>query len=268
MKRLLLFLPLVLIVCVAVSAKPHPATSCSAASPTGAKCSADCASGMALCWASATEVHCECRTGDPGGNGTGGGGRVWGPATGIGTQQMILCNDFAAYLRSSVIMSPRTSVLAADVDSTVAAVMAASQGRYAAACDAYVDHEMLLTQTERDSIAAWRDRNNPWAGKPTVGRYVSVAGSEVNLSAVVPNPFRESTTINYALPVGAPVRVAVYNSRGALVTTLEAGEQNAGQYVIRWNGTDELGYKVEAGMYLLQLTTPNVTRVQKMEVVR
>ncbi|MBS1913362.1 MAG: T9SS type A sorting domain-containing protein, partial [Bacteroidetes bacterium] len=125
-----------------------------------------------------------------------------------------------------------------------------------------------LTQAERDSIAAWRDRNNPWAGKPTVGRYVSAAGSEVTLSAVVPNPFREFTTINYALPVGAPVRIAVYDSRGAFVATLEAGEQSAGQYAIRWDGTDEQGYRVAAGTYVLQLTTPDATRVQKMEVVR
>lgn len=237
---------------------PQPQTSCTANSPTGKSCTASCPNGStAHCTASATEVYCDCTTGDE--------DRAWGPVTGIGEQQLLLCHDFAAFLRSNDILSPRTAALAADVDSTIAAVNATSQGRYAAACDAYVDHEALLTQTERDSIDAWRSRNNPWAGKPAVGRYIAAAGNDVSLAAA-PNPFAESITITYTLPAGSPVRIAVYDISGALVTTLEAGEQNAGQYTLLWNAIDAHGRTVPAGTYLLRLTTPNTSHVQKLEI--
>lgn len=86
--------------------------------------------------------------------------------------------------------------------------------------------------------------------------------------ASVPNPFSESITITYALPGSMPVRITVYDSRGAFVATLEAGEQRAGEYSLRWDGTDEHGHRVAPGMYLLQLTTPGIARATKVEVVR
>ncbi len=257
----ILFLALSVVMPAFAFAKPKPQTSCTAASPTGASCSASCATGQATCWASATEAHCECNTGAPG------PGRVWGPVGAIGTQQLLLCADFAAYLRTAGVASARTLALAADVDSTIAAVGALSQGRYALANDLYVDHEMVLTAVERDSIAAWRGRNNPFA-KGVKGKLQSVAGAGVELSANVPNPFNTSTTISYALPTKATVRVAVYNAAGELVITLEAGEQNAGTYGLIWDGRDDHGLEVPSGSYFLRLTTDDAIRTRKMELVR
>jgi FlgD Ig-like domain len=165
-------------------------------------------------------------------------------------------------------LSSRTAALATDVDSTIVAVIANSQNRYSAACNNYVDHEALLTNVERDSIAAWRDRNNPWA-KSVRGTYLAAPSSgDVSLSANVPNPFRESTIINYMLPSSAIVRIVVYDNTGQFIATLEAGMQSAGEYSIRWDGTDEHGRHVASGTYLLRLTTPSVTLTQKMEIVR
>ncbi len=192
---------------------------------------------------------------------------VWGLPSGVTGQQLSLCADFATFLRSNAMVSVRTEALARDVDSTIVAVQVNSPARYAAACNAYVAHEAGITSAERDSIAAWRMRNNPWA-KTVTGSYVAKSGAEVALEVNVPNPLRERTTVTYSLPEGAMVRVAVYDNAGDLITTLEAGQQNAGRYSIQWDARDDRGRSVPSGAYFLRLTTPGILRVQTMRVVR
>jgi hypothetical protein len=69
-----------------------------------------------------------------------------------------------------------------------------------------------------------------------------------------PNPFKNSTTISYALPVQGKVTIQVYNSLGQLVKSLVDANQNAGKYSIRMDGNNLM-----PGIYIakLRLTNPN-----------
>jgi len=53
-----------------------------------------------------------------------------------------------------------------------------------------------------------------------------------------PNPFKNSTTVSYALPVQGKVTIQVYNSLGQLVKSLVDANQNAGNYSIRMDGNN------------------------------
>ena len=90
---------------------------------------------------------------------------------------------------------------------------------------------------------------------------------EVGLGANYPNPFNPSTLIPYQLPVPAPVRLEVFNVLGQRVTTLVDGEQEAGAYRARWDGTDAAGRAAAAGVYFYRLTVAGAHWTGKMVLV-
>jgi len=71
------------------------------------------------------------------------------------------------------------------------------------------------------------------------------------LSQNFPNPFNPVTTINYALPHSAKVRITVYNLLGAQVATLVDGPQTAGRHTVRFDalhlGSGAYFYRIDAG---------------------
>ncbi len=63
------------------------------------------------------------------------------------------------------------------------------------------------------------------------------------LLANYPNPFNPDTWIPFQLHAPAPVRLGIYDVRGAMVQEIDVGHRAAGQYetsagAIRWDGRD------------------------------
>jgi hypothetical protein len=77
--------------------------------------------------------------------------------------------------------------------------------------------------------------------------------SVTQLGQNIPNPFNPTTSIPFTLPASARVRINVYSTSGALVTTLDAGVQPAGTHSITWNGRDARGQSVASGVYFYRL---------------
>jgi len=73
------------------------------------------------------------------------------------------------------------------------------------------------------------------------------------LHANYPNPFNSRTTIRYELPVDQSVRLAVYDLLGRQVRVLFSGQAAAGVYALVWDGMDERGTPVAAGLYFYRL---------------
>jgi hypothetical protein len=67
----------------------------------------------------------------------------------------------------------------------------------------------------------------------------------------MPNPFRGTTTLSYALAKGGAVELAVYGVDGRKVATLASGVQEAGSYRLSWDGAG-----ARPGLYYARLTTP------------
>jgi len=74
---------------------------------------------------------------------------------------------------------------------------------------------------------------------------------------VSPNPFSPQTAISYSLLASAYLSLEIFDLSGRLVTTLFEGTQGAGQHAVSWNGQDQMGKKLPAGVYFCQLTTIN-----------
>lgn len=70
-----------------------------------------------------------------------------------------------------------------------------------------------------------------------------------------PNPFNPTTTISFAILRSDHVRIRVFDVRGRLVTTLLDERQTRGTHKVAWNGRDDAGTVVAAGMYFVQLTS-------------
>ena len=68
-----------------------------------------------------------------------------------------------------------------------------------------------------------------------------------------PNPFNPTTTLRYDLPEDATVSVVIYDMMGRQVRTLVSGQASAGYHSTLWNGTNDLGSTVSAGVYILSL---------------
>jgi hypothetical protein len=75
-----------------------------------------------------------------------------------------------------------------------------------------------------------------------------------------PNPFsanrafgNPSTVISFTLPETGKVTVNIYNETGQLVRSLVDREMPAGRQSLNWNGRDQSGKTVAAGVYLYRL---------------
>jgi hypothetical protein len=83
-----------------------------------------------------------------------------------------------------------------------------------------------------------------------------------------PNPFTRTTTINYQLTRPGLVSLEVYNVAGQLVSTLVSSAMPAGRHSATWDGRDEQGRRVSAGVYLYQLRAGDKALTRKMVLVR
>lgn len=70
-----------------------------------------------------------------------------------------------------------------------------------------------------------------------------------------PNPFNPSTKIEYSLTKQTGVTLVIYDALGKQVTSLVNNElQNSGFYTVEWNGTDDAGNSMAAGLYFMKLS--------------
>ena len=69
------------------------------------------------------------------------------------------------------------------------------------------------------------------------------------------------------LSATSPVRLEVFNVLGQRVATLVDGQQGAGSYVARWDGTDAAGGAAASGVYFYRLTVASAHQTGKMVLV-
>ena len=88
-----------------------------------------------------------------------------------------------------------------------------------------------------------------------------------------PNPFNPETWIPYQLAVPARVTFTIYDMNGRAVRKLELGHQPAGVYESRrravcWDGRDEIGEPVAAGLYFYRLETDAFSATRRMVILK
>jgi hypothetical protein len=84
-----------------------------------------------------------------------------------------------------------------------------------------------------------------------------------------PNPFNPATVITYDLPEQAAVRLRVFDVAGRLVRVLVADQQaEAGRNKVTWDGRDDTGRCVAAGVYFCRMDADAFRETMLMTLVK
>ncbi len=83
-----------------------------------------------------------------------------------------------------------------------------------------------------------------------------------------PNPFTSTTTIRYELPEPGAVVVTVYDLCGRRVRTLVSGRTAAGVHEVTWDGKNDSGADLAAGVYFCTVACGSRRATSRMVIVR
>ena len=96
-----------------------------------------------------------------------------------------------------------------------------------------------------------------------INNFSNVVPTIFSLGQNYPNPFNPSTTIQFALPQAAFVRLEIFNVVGERVDVLVSQELNSGQYSYKWNGLT-----LTSGVYFYRLNAGNFVETRKMMLLK
>ncbi len=82
---------------------------------------------------------------------------------------------------------------------------------------------------------------------------VATLSTKYTLSQNYPNPFSNTTTISFEVPLNEQVALWIYNIEGRLVRKMSLDDILSGQQRISWDGRDDQGRQVRSGPYILKL---------------
>lgn len=122
--------------------------------------------------------------------------------------------------------------------------------------------EVIIQNRDTESVQIWGGGGTGTATEDDIARAL------FHLAQSYPNPFRQSTTIDYTVEQAAPVRLDVYDLLGRRVRRLvEAAQHPAGPHRAVWDGRDESGQPVASGTYFYRLRVGDaVTSKQAIRV--
>jgi hypothetical protein len=149
-----------------------------------------------------------------------------------------------------------------------------SSGGVAEAIVGTITLRSTISQTAvvHSTVGPYELRSGFWSGVRTVGTGVEAlveTPAVFELAQNWPNPFRHATAIRFGVPAGGgTVRLRVFDVTGRRVRTLVDGETGPGWQTVTWDGRDEGGTHVAAGIYFCVLETPTGRHDMRMTALR
>lgn len=101
------------------------------------------------------------------------------------------------------------------------------------------------------------------AEEPTVD-FPSVA----RLTQNWPNPFAQQTNISFWLSIPSHSSLRIYDMSGRLIRTLVDDDKQPGRYTLTWDGRNEAGRKVAAGVYFCYFRAAGFKQTRKIVLMR
>jgi len=88
-----------------------------------------------------------------------------------------------------------------------------------------------------------------------------------------PNPFNPETWIPYYLSKDSTVTIAIHDTCGALIRSMNLGYQPSGAYLskskaVYWDGCNNAGERVSSGMYFYTISTGDFTATKRMIILK
>ena len=83
-----------------------------------------------------------------------------------------------------------------------------------------------------------------------------------------PNPFAHTTTFRFSLAKPGRAELEVFSVDGRRVRTLSRGVREAGEYALPWDGRDDAGQPLAAGVYYARLLTAQGRFTRRLTYLR
>ena len=86
-----------------------------------------------------------------------------------------------------------------------------------------------------------------------------------------PNPFNSETIISFSVPVQLThsySELTIYNVQGRVVKRLLSSVLPVGNYLTKWDGTDDFGRQVSSGIYFYKISIDNLQHIGKMSLIK
>jgi hypothetical protein len=97
----------------------------------------------------------------------------------------------------------------------------------------------------------------------TFGSNVSGTITDYDLAEAYPNPFNAQTTIQYAIPTAADVRLVVYDVQGREITVLASGRHEAGTHTANFDAA-----RLTSGVYFYSLIAPDFSMTKRLVLIK
>jgi arylsulfatase A-like enzyme len=88
------------------------------------------------------------------------------------------------------------------------------------------------------------------------------------VQSAYPNPFSDTTTIEFILPEAADVNLVLYDVRGRVVRTLSQPGLDVGRHQVTWDGREEGGQPAASGMYICRLVAGPLVESRRLVLLR
>lgn len=115
-------------------------------------------------------------------------------------------------------------------------------------------------------------RGGLWQGGSAVVGVEDPPGQEAPLAfalhRAVPNPVTSATVLRFDLPHAAPARMIVYDAAGRAVRTLVEDTLPSGRHRQAWDGTDDAGRSLGAGIYFVRFAAESFEARQRIVLLR
>ena len=92
-------------------------------------------------------------------------------------------------------------------------------------------------------------------------------GAALRVGPAAPNPFSTSTRIEYSHDGLETVRIEVFDVRGRLVTQRQRAGESSGAHSFVWDGRDDDGERLPAGVYICVVRTGNAREARKLLLI-
>jgi len=124
----------------------------------------------------------------------------------------------------------------------------------------YLANNEGLSRGKGTSLLTSVDNNSD---KQIIKQYLTAAN--------YPNPFNPSTIISFTIPselTNSNVKLKIYNIQGEEITTLVNDYMPAGNYLVKWNGTNNNGQGVPSGVYIYNISAGDKHVAGKMTLIK
>jgi hypothetical protein len=112
------------------------------------------------------------------------------------------------------------------------------------------------------------DPQNGWIHLASRSLELPAAPGELRIVRAHPNPFNPAVTVEFTTPRTMQVSLTVHDVSGRQIVSLSDRMFTAGRHTVEWDGRDEAGNSVAAGVYLLHLESQEGVQSRKVMLVK